>query len=125
MRTKRKREVYEIIPNAGGQYTYVGGVSKIIEILKAFSHAEYNLPAYKVENSIFELVKTGKDLFWGEMEFEFVSEDYNLPKYLKMDEGYNEFYKLFIDKKMFLIFRYRSIECFFNILLNNVLNTKL
>ncbi|PZX94831.1 hypothetical protein DOS84_04560 [Flavobacterium aquariorum] len=98
MRTKRRGEVYEIIPNAGWHFTYVGGVKKIIQKLEAFSHSEYNLAEYKDEKSIIELINTGKDLFGREMEFEVISKDSNLPKYLKTKEGYNKFEKLFIVK---------------------------
>jgi beta-1,4-mannosyl-glycoprotein beta-1,4-N-acetylglucosaminyltransferase len=95
MRTKRRGEVYEIIPNSGWHFTYVGGVRKIIEKLEAFSHTEYNLQEFKNENSIIELIKNGKDLFGRDMEFEIVDDKYNFPKLLKTLDGRNKFADFF------------------------------
>ncbi len=96
MRTKRRGEVYEIIPNAGWHFTYVGGVQKIIQKLEAFSHTEYNLEEYKDEKNILKLIKGGKDLFGRDLEFEIVNEDYILPKYLKTVEGVSKFKDFFL-----------------------------
>lgn len=96
MRTKRKGEVYEIIPNAGWHFTYVGGAKKIVEKLESFSHTEYNLEEFKNIDKISELIKKGKDLFGRDMEFEVVDLSYNLPKYLKTSEAQQKFKDLFI-----------------------------
>lgn len=98
MRTRRRGEVYEIIPHAGWHFTYVGGVKKIIEKLEAFSHTEYNLQQYKDERNILELIQNGKDLFGRNLEFEIMNGDYNFPKYLKTDEGRNKFKEFFFSK---------------------------
>ncbi|RAR50982.1 glycosyltransferase family 17 protein [Flavobacterium lacus] len=96
MRTKRRGEVYEIIPNAGWHFTYIGGAKKIIEKLESFSHTEYNLEEFKNFDKISHLIKKGKDLFGREMEFEVVDLSYNLPKYLKTSEAQQKFKDLFI-----------------------------
>ena len=96
MRTKRRGEVYEILPNAGWHFTYVGGAKKIVEKLESFSHTEYNLDEFKDINKISELIKKGKDLFGRDMEFEVVDLSYNLPKYLKTSEAQQKFKDLFI-----------------------------
>lgn len=95
MRTKRRGEVYEIIPNAGWHFTYIGGVKKIIEKLEAFSHTEYNLEKYKSEKNIIELIKNGKDLFGRDLEFKIVDADYSFPKYINTEEARNRFNKFF------------------------------
>lgn len=96
MRTKRRGEVYEILPNAGWHFTYVGGAKKIVEKLESFSHTEYNLDEFKDINKISELIKKGKDLFGRDMEFEVVDLSYNLPNYLKTSEAQQKFKDLFI-----------------------------
>lgn len=97
MRTKRKGEVYQIIPNAGWHFTYLGGAKKIIEKLESFSHTEYNLKEYKDENKIKDIIKSGKDLFGREMEFEVVDDCKSLPKYLQQEEAQQKFKDLFFN----------------------------
>lgn len=97
MRTKRKGEVYQIIPNAGWHFTYLGGAKKIIEKLESFSHTECNLKEYKDENKINDIIKSGKDLFGREMEFEVIDVCQNLPKYLQQEESQQKFKDLFFN----------------------------
>lgn len=97
MRTKRRGEVYKIIPNAGWHFTYLGGAKKIIEKLESFSHTEYNLKEYKDENKIKDIIKSGKDLFGREMEFEVIDVSENLPKYLQQEESQQKFKDLFFN----------------------------
>lgn len=99
MRTKRKGEIYKIIPNAGWHFTYIGGVRKIIEKLEAFAHTEYNLPAYKNEANIKQLIENGKDIFGRDLEFEITPGDYNLPKYLQQPEVMEKWSQLFYNKQ--------------------------
>jgi beta-1,4-mannosyl-glycoprotein beta-1,4-N-acetylglucosaminyltransferase len=98
MRTKRRGEVYEIIPNAGWHFTYIGGVDKIIHKLEAFSHTEFNSEEYKDEKNILKLIKNGKDLFGRDLEFEIVNDDYIFPKYLISQEGKDKFKEFFFSK---------------------------
>lgn len=97
MRTKRKGEVYQIIPNAGWHFTYLGGAKKIIEKLESFSHTECNLKEYKDENKINDIIKSGKDLFGREMEFEVIDICQNMPKYLQREESQQKFKDLFFN----------------------------
>lgn len=97
MRTKRRGEVYKIIPNAGWHFTYLGGVKKIIEKLEAFSHTEFNLKQYKDEAAILENIKSGKDLFGRNMEFEVQKNNLDFPKYLQTNEGKEKFKEYFVD----------------------------
>lgn len=92
MRTKRKGEVYKIIPNAGWHFTYLGGVQKIKEKLEAFSHTEYNNDTYKNEKNIKESLMNGNDLFGRDLEFEIIdSQADELPTTLK-EENLNQEY---------------------------------
>ncbi len=98
MRTKRRGEVYEIVPNAGWHFTYVGGVKQIINKLEAFSHTEYNLPEYKNADNIRKLIDSGQDLFGRTLEFEIIGPDYQLPKYLQKPEIRSKWQELFFSK---------------------------
>ncbi len=98
MRTKRRGEVYEIVPNAGWHFTYIGGVKKIVEKLEAFAHAEYNLQQYKDENHILELIKSGKDIFGRNLEFEIIEDKEFLPNYLKSPESIDKYKDFFFSK---------------------------
>ena len=98
MRTKRRGEVYEIVPNAGWHFTYIGGVKKIVEKLEAFAHAEYNLQQYKDENHILELIKSGKDIFGRDLEFEIIEDKEFLPNYLKSPESIDKYKDFFFSK---------------------------
>jgi beta-1,4-mannosyl-glycoprotein beta-1,4-N-acetylglucosaminyltransferase len=98
MRTKRRGQKHEIIPNAGWHFTYIGGAKKIIEKLEAFSHTEYNFQQYKNEKNILKLIQNGKDLFGRDMEFEIVENDYKFPNYLQSDEVRNKFKDFFFSK---------------------------
>ena len=98
MRTKRRGEVYEIIPNAGWHFTYIGGVKKIIQKIEAFSHTEYNLEQYKSEQNIIELIESGKDLFGRDLEFEIAGDNYLLPKYLNTQESRDKYKEHFFTK---------------------------
>lgn len=97
MRTKRKGEVYQIFPNAGWHFTYLGCAKKIIEKLESFSHTEYNHTKYKDENKIKEIIQSGKDLFGREMEFEVLDDFKSLPKYLQQAEAHQKFKDLFFN----------------------------
>lgn len=100
MRTKRKGEVYKIIPNAGWHFTYMGGVEMIKKKLESFSHTEYNLEEFKNEASISQKIKEGKDLFGRDMEFEIVNPSAALPEYLNEHSVKQQFadYILAVDK---------------------------
>jgi beta-1,4-mannosyl-glycoprotein beta-1,4-N-acetylglucosaminyltransferase len=98
MRTIRRGPKYEIIPNAGWHFTYIGGAKKIIEKLEAFSHTEYNFQKYKDEKNIHDLIQNGKDLFGRDLEFEIVEKDYKFPIFLKSEEGRNKYKDFFFSK---------------------------
>ncbi|QYJ67455.1 hypothetical protein [Flavobacterium litorale] len=86
MRTKRKGEVYKILPNAGWHFTYMGGVEMIKKKLESFSHTEYNFEEFKNEAAINQKIQEGRDLFGRDMEFEIANPEEVLPKYLNRED---------------------------------------
>ena len=98
MRTKRKGEAYKIVPNAGWHFTYLGGVSKIIQKLEAFSHTEYNNDSFKSEEQISEFIVSGKDLFGRDMQFKMLENIETLPKYVQENKKNPVFKDYFFTK---------------------------
>jgi beta-1,4-mannosyl-glycoprotein beta-1,4-N-acetylglucosaminyltransferase len=91
MRTKRRGEVFKIIPNAGWHFTYLGGVSKIIEKLEAFSHTEYNNDNFKSQEQIESFITSGKDLFGRDLQFKMLDNLESLPKYIQQNATNSKF----------------------------------
>lgn len=98
MRTKRRGEVYKIIPNAGWHFTYIGGVKKIIEKIEAFSHTEFNTDVFKSRQQIEEFIQSGKDLFGRDMEFKVLADRKLLPKYLQQEQTVEKFSEFLFSK---------------------------
>ncbi|HLO73503.1 MAG TPA: hypothetical protein VK164_06165 [Flavobacterium sp.] len=91
MRTKRRGEVFKIIPSAGWHFTYLGGVKKIIEKLEAFSHTEYNNENFKSQEQIESFITSGKDLFGRDMQFKMLDSLDSLPKYIQENAANSKF----------------------------------
>lgn len=92
MRTKRKGEVYKILPNAGWHFTYLGGVQKIKEKLEAFSHTEYNKSVFKDAKNIKKSLSEGQDLFGRNLRFKIIDPNAEeLPATLKEPKQYSKF----------------------------------
>jgi beta-1,4-mannosyl-glycoprotein beta-1,4-N-acetylglucosaminyltransferase len=98
MRTKRRGEVYKIIPNAGWHFTYIGGVRKIIEKIEAFSHTEFNTDVFKSRQQIEDFIQSGKDLFGRDMEFKVLTDRKLLPKYLQQEQTVEKFSEFLFSK---------------------------
>lgn len=99
MRTKRRGEVYKIIPNSGWHFTYMGGVQAIIDKIESFSHSELNNEKYKDRDRIEELIKSGQDILGREMKFEMISNMEELPNYFQDVETLKKFDKYFLTTK--------------------------
>ena len=95
MRTRRRGEVFKIVPNAGWHFTYLGGVEKIIRKLEAFSHTEYNNDHFKSEEKIEEFITTGKDLFDRDMQFTVLKTLETLPNFVQENAKSEQFKEYF------------------------------
>lgn len=80
MQRKNYGNLYQIW-NGGWHFSYQGGVEKIQDKLKAFSHSEFNTPGYLNEDHLKDKLETGRDLFGRGKEFRKVSLD-GYPQYL-------------------------------------------
>lgn len=98
MRTRRRGEVFKIIPNAGWHFTYLGGVKNIIKKLEAFSHTEFNNDTFKSQEKIEEYISTGKDLFGRDMQFKMLDNLEALPKFIQENANNPKFKEYFFTK---------------------------
>jgi len=96
MRTKRRGEVFEIIPNAGWHFSYMGGAKNIIKKIESFSHTEFNLDKFKDEEKIKEMIMKGEDLFGRDMKFKTIEAKGNFPSFLQTAEAKLKYKDLFI-----------------------------
>lgn len=98
MRTRRRGEVFKIIPNAGWHFTYLGGVKNIIKKLEAFSHTEFNNDTFKSQEKIEEYITTGKDLFGRDMQFKMLENLETLPKFVQENVNNPKYKEYFFTK---------------------------
>jgi beta-1,4-mannosyl-glycoprotein beta-1,4-N-acetylglucosaminyltransferase len=98
MRTRRRGEVFKIIPNAGWHFTYLGGVKNIIKKLEAFSHTEFNNDTFKSQEKIEEYITTGKDLFGRDMQFKMLENLETLPKFIQENANNPKYKEYFFTK---------------------------
>ncbi|MER3417492.1 MAG: hypothetical protein C4312_08255 [Thermoflexus sp.] len=70
-----------IIDNGGWHFSYLGGVDRVREKLKAFAHTEYSSLLNDI-NRISDCVMSGLDLFDRKMKFQFVPIDETFPKHV-------------------------------------------
>lgn len=98
MRTRRRGEVFKIIPNAGWHFTYLGGVKNIIKKLEAFSHTEFNNDTFKSQEKIEEYITTGKDLFGRDMQFKMLDNLETLPKFIQENANNPKYKEYFFTK---------------------------
>ncbi len=75
------------VENGGWHFSYMGGISKIVEKLEAFSHKEYNAPEFKDREKLCLHLKQLTDLFGREASFKVVPIDKTFPKYIQDHEN--------------------------------------
>lgn len=68
------------IENAGWHFTFMGGVDKVIEKVKAFAHQEYNTEEKINYERMLKLFETGKDVYSANTAWTLVDIDESFPK---------------------------------------------
>lgn len=86
----------EHIQNAGWHFSFIGGVEKVKEKIKAFSHQEYNNEYYTDTKRLEKLIKKGKDIFERGYEYKIVKLDNSFPQYILNNK--KKFKKLILEK---------------------------
>ena len=72
---------YKVIPDAGWNFTWMGGVDRILDKIQSFSHQEYNQPQFTDPARINELIEKGGYLFGQSDQLKFVPVDATFPRY--------------------------------------------
>ena len=79
-----RRGTFKRVLNGGWHCSYFGGVDKIVDKIKQFSHQEYNNNTYLNLDKISDHIRNHTDLFNRDNEkwdFNDIDQDLNLPKY--------------------------------------------
>lgn len=80
---------YKTVPEAGWNFTWMGGVDRILDKIQSFSHQEYNQPQFTDPARINELIEQGGYLFGGSNRLKFVPVDATFPRhFLEHPEKY-------------------------------------
>ncbi len=74
------------IENAGWHFTFMGGVDKVIEKVKAFAHQEYNTEEKINYERMLKLFETGKDVYSANTSWTLVDVDENFPKLVQQNK---------------------------------------
>jgi beta-1,4-mannosyl-glycoprotein beta-1,4-N-acetylglucosaminyltransferase len=74
---------YKLVENGGWHFTSMGGVERIVEKIKSFSHQEFNRPTFLDANRVGDLINQGKSLFDPAEELKFVTLDDSYPRYIR------------------------------------------
>jgi len=72
-----------IIPNGGWHFSFMGGVDRIIDKVKAYAHQEYNTPDFLDPKRLLEKVRAGEDIFGRDEHYKIVPVDDSFPGYVR------------------------------------------
>jgi beta-1,4-mannosyl-glycoprotein beta-1,4-N-acetylglucosaminyltransferase len=72
----------DMIPNAGWHFSYLGGISRIIQKIENWAHQEYNTDDVKNRKNIEDAIAQGMDLFHRGDKYTFVDIGDTYPKYI-------------------------------------------
>lgn len=72
----------DIIQDAGWHFGYLGGVDRVIEKLKSFSHSEFSTPEYTDPEVVARSIAEGRNIIYDRGLFRFVNLDDTFPRHL-------------------------------------------
>jgi hypothetical protein len=73
---------FKTVPDAGWNFTWMGGVERILTKIRAFAHQERNLPEFTDPARVRELIEQGHYLFDDSNRLQFVPLDGTFPRYV-------------------------------------------
>lgn len=73
---------YKIVENGGWHFTSMGGVERILDKIKSFSHQEFNHTDFLDPHHVSDAINQGKALFDQSEKLKFVALDDSYPRYL-------------------------------------------
>jgi len=81
----------QIIENGGWHFSFLGGIQKVKDKVKSFSHQEYNNEYYLNEERLTSLILNGADIFERGYKYKIVDIDSSFPEFIvKNKEKYNQ-----------------------------------
>jgi len=80
-----KRTRIVCLEDAGWHFSFLGGISNIIEKIESFSHQEYNNERYKDPQTLEAKIRQGGDIFNRNEKYIFVPIDSTWPEFLIKD----------------------------------------
>lgn len=73
---------WEVIPNGGWHFSYLGGNERIKTKIEAFAHQEFNTEEFKSKENISKAINSGKDIYGRKISYKPIILDNSFPKYL-------------------------------------------
>jgi beta-1,4-mannosyl-glycoprotein beta-1,4-N-acetylglucosaminyltransferase len=73
---------YKIVKNGGWHFTSMGGVERIQEKVRSFSHQEFNRPELLATSRVAEMLAQGKSVFHPSEVLQFTGLDDSYPRYV-------------------------------------------
>jgi len=89
---RRSRNRISHFSNSGWSFSSFGGPKKIKEKLESIAHTEFNNDKFKNANHIIDCQKTGKDLFYREVETKKINKNFFPADLLKLMEENPNYY---------------------------------
>ena len=77
---------WNIINNGGWHFSNIMTPYDISEKIKSFAHSEFNTPEFTNIENIKEKIESKKDLFGRKFEFEKITQEKDLPKYINENQ---------------------------------------
>lgn len=73
---------FKTVHDAGWNFSWMGGVERVLNKIQSFSHQECNQPQFTDPNRIKRLIESGQNIFGGSDELQFVLLDETFPRYV-------------------------------------------
>jgi len=73
---------FKTVPDAGWNFTWMGGVERILKKIQSFAHQELNQPQFTDPGRINALIEKGSYLFDDSNQLQFVPVDGTFPRYV-------------------------------------------
>jgi len=70
------------IGEGGWHFSYLGGIERVRQKIKAFAHVEYDNDEFLKKENLSRAIENGEDIFGRENKFHFVTIDSSFPRYL-------------------------------------------
>lgn len=74
---------YKTIPDSGWNFTWMGGVERILQKARSFAHQECNQPQFTDPDRILDCLDRGLPIFGGSERLQIVPVDESFPRYIR------------------------------------------